>query len=386
MSRNGFKVIDSDMHIVEPADLWQRYMDPRFRDGAPVGSRSNIPRDIGVSLSHGMPSQHRDAQPHMLNWFRALREHMTPVEHEYEFAERRGFDGVSQLQAMDREGIDVAFLYPSRGLFVLGVDSSETAGSAGIDPALATDIARAYNDWLYDFMAPDRKRMYGAAMVAPHDVKAAVAETRRCVEKYGFKAIFLLPGQINKRPWHDPHYDALWAECEQLGIPVVFHGGGPDHLNDFGQGLYDKLMLWHTFSHSLGPMAALVSFAGGGVLERFPRLRAGFLEANCSWAPWLLARLDDHYEEYIGRFEVKLTKLPSEHFRDNCYVSVEADEKPARLLVDYIGDSNVVFSTDYPHPDSKFPHAVEKFLSMPLPDEVRRKFLWDNCARLYDIE
>ncbi len=311
---------------------------------------------------------------------------MTPVEHEYEFAERRGFDGVSQLQAMDREGIDVAFLYPSRGLFVLGVDSSETAGSAGIDPALATDIARAYNDWLYDFMAPDRKRMYGAAMVAPHDVKAAVAETRRCVEKYGFKAIFLLPGQINKRPWHDPHYDALWAECEQLGIPVVFHGGGPDHLNDFGQGLYDKLMLWHTFSHSLGPMAALVSFAGGGVLERFPRLRAGFLEANCSWAPWLLARLDDHYEEYIGRFEVKLTKLPSEHFRDNCYVSVEADEKPARLLVDYIGDSNVVFSTDYPHPDSKFPHAVEKFLSMPLPDEVRRKFLWDNCARLYDIE
>ncbi len=73
MSRNGFKVIDSDMHIVEPADLWQRYMDPRFRDGAPVGSRSNIPRDIGVSLSHGMPSQHRDAQPHMLNWFRALR-------------------------------------------------------------------------------------------------------------------------------------------------------------------------------------------------------------------------------------------------------------------------------------------------------------------------
>jgi uncharacterized protein len=145
-------------------------------------------------------------------------------------------------------------------------------------------------------------------------------------------------------------------------------------------------MLWHTFSHSLGPMAALVSFAGGGVLERFPRLRAGFLEASCSWAPWLLARLDDHYEEYIGRFEVKLSKLPSEHFRDNCYISVEADEKPAPLVVDWMGDDNVVFSTDYPHPDSKFPHAVDKFLSMPLPDQVRRKFLWDNCARLYAIE
>jgi uncharacterized protein len=384
--KNGFKVVDSDMHLIEPADLWQRYMDRKFRDCAPVGNNAPIPRNIGVDLSGGKPSQHPEAAPHMHNWFRALSAHMTPVEPEYEFAAKRNFDGESQLLAMDREGIDVAALYPSRGLFVLGVDSSETAGSNGIDPALATAIARAYNDWLYEFMAPDRKRMYGAAMVAAHDVKGAAAETRRCVEKYGFKSIFLLPGQINKRPWHDPSYDPLWAECEQLGIPVAFHGGGPDHLNDFGQGLYDKLMLWHTFSHCVGPMAALVSFAGGGVLERFPRLRAGFLEANCSWAPWLLARLDDHYEEYIGRFEVKLTKLPSEHFRDNCYVSVEADEKPAGMIVDYLGDNNVVFSTDYPHPDSKFPHAVDKFLSMPLRDEVRRKFLWDNCARLYNLD
>ena len=384
--KNGFKVVDSDMHLIEPADLWQRYMDRKFRDAAPMGNNAPIPRNIGVDLSGGRPSQHREAQPHMANWFRALSAHMTPVESEYEFAAQRNWNGESQVLAMDREGIDVAVLYPSRGLFVLGVDSSETAGSDGIDPELATAIARAYNDWLYEFMAPDRKRMYGAAMVAPHDAKAAAAETRRCVEKYGFKAIFLLPGQINKRPWHDPYYDVLWAECEQLGITVGFHGGGPDHLNDFGQGLYDKLMLWHTFSHCVGPMAALVSFAGGGVLERFPRLRAGFLEANCSWAPWLLARLDDHYEEYIGRFEVKLSKLPSEHFRDNCYVSVEADEKPCGMVIEYLGDNNVVFSTDYPHPDSKFPHAVDKFLSMPLRDEVRRKFLWDNCVRLYNLD
>jgi len=56
------------------------------------------------------------------------------------------------------------------------------------------------------------------------------------------------------------------------------------------------------------------------------------------------------------------------------------------MVVDYLGDNNVVFSTDYPHPDSKFPHAVDKFLSMPLRDEVRRKFLWDNCVRLYNLD
>jgi predicted TIM-barrel fold metal-dependent hydrolase len=199
MSHNGFKVIDSDMHIIEPADLWQRYIDPRFKDGAPAGSTAPGPRNINVDLSYGRSMMHPEVLPHTINWARALTKHMAPVEHEYEFAARRNFDGVSQLEAMDREGIDVAFMYPSRGLFVLGVDSSETAGSKGIDPALATAIARAYNDWLYDFLAPDRKRMYGVAMIAPHDVKAAAAETRRCVEKYGFKGIFLLPGQVNKR-------------------------------------------------------------------------------------------------------------------------------------------------------------------------------------------
>jgi len=110
------------------------------------------------------------------------------------------------------------------------------------------------------------------------------------------------------------------------------------------------------------------------------------LEGNCSWAPWLFARLDEHYEDYVGKYEVKLEMNPSEYFKRNCYVSVESDEATVKLYVDWLGNDNVVFSTDYPHADSKFPHAVEKLLTLPVSDESKRKFLWDNCARLYDIE
>jgi predicted TIM-barrel fold metal-dependent hydrolase len=195
-----------------------------------------------------------------------------------------------------------------------------------------------------------------------------------------------LPGIVNNRPWHHPAYDPLWEECQRLNVPVVFHGGGADFLTDFGLRLHDVMMMWHTFSHCLGPMSALVSFTAGGVFDRFPHLRAGFLEANCSWAPWLFSRLDDHYEEYIGRFEVKLERKPSEYFKSNCYVSVEPDEAPVSLYVQWFGDDNVVFSTDYPHPDSKFPHSIEKFLKLPLTETTKRKFLWDNCARLYALE
>ncbi len=77
--KNGFKVVDSDMHLIEPADLWQRYIDRKFRDAAPVGSTAPTPRNIGVDSTGGRPIQHREAQPHMLNWFRALAAHMAPV-------------------------------------------------------------------------------------------------------------------------------------------------------------------------------------------------------------------------------------------------------------------------------------------------------------------
>jgi len=381
MAHGGFKVIDSDMHVIEPPDLWQRYIDPAFKPIAPYGTNST-PRDISCYVGNRSAYRLEAIKP----WVGPIVSHTAPLEKDYEFAQRRGFDPVSQLEAMEREGIDVAVLYPSRGLFVLGFDSAETVGeSEGLEPRFAAAIARAYNDWLHDFCAADRKRLLAAAMIAPHDVPSAVDETRRCVEQLGFKSILLLPGLVNRKPWHHRDYDPLWASCEQLGIPVAFHGGGPDRLCDYGLGLHDSMMLWHSFSHSLGPMSACASFTAGGVLERFPKLKAGFLEANCSWAPWLMARLDDHYEDYIGRFEVKLALTPSEYFKRNCWVSVEADEKPARLFVDWFGDDNVVFSTDYPHPDSKFPHGVDKFLSLSLSDQTKRKFLWDNCARFYGV-
>ncbi len=381
MSHAGYKVLDSDLHLTEPIDLWQRYIDPAFKAQAPIGNNGGVRLD-GIELPGGKPLM----DPVAGKWFGPLREHMAPLNHLYAFALERNWDGVSQLEAMDREGVDQAILFPTRGLYVLGLDGSDVAGERGYEPALADAIARAYNDWLYDFCAPDRKRLLGAAMIAPHDVAAAVAETRRCVAELGFKAIYINPAYINRRPWHDPYYDPLWAVCEKLDVPVGFHGGGPCQVEDFGLGLAESgLMMWHTFSHALGPMAAAVNFTAGGVFDRFPKLRAAFLEANCAWAPWLMSRLDDHYCEYSGKFEYRLERKPSDYFRSKCYVSVEADEAASSLYVQWFGDDNLVFSTDYPHPDSKFPHSVERFLGLPLGDASKRKILWDNCARLYRL-
>src|SRR5262249_29683284 len=140
----------------------------------------------------------------------------------YREEEARGFDNVAQVGAMDKEGLDVAVLYSSRGLFFFSV--------GGFEPDFCTAIAQAYNNWMYGFFKGAPRRMYGAAIVAPHDVSAAAEEARRIVKELGFRSILMRPNHVNGRRWSDTYYDPLWAECQGLGIPVGFHEAGRVYL------------------------------------------------------------------------------------------------------------------------------------------------------------
>ena len=382
MTVNGLFVADSDMHVMEPADLWQRYMDPAWEHAAPVGL-TEIERDMRVKVKNSVVLRLGPMRPRA-----AGRPWKADQDAPYLHAEERGWDGKSQKMAMEMEHLDSAVMFPSRGLFVLSLQSTEHVGPDGLEPELASAIARAYNDWMYDFVidCDSPGRVFGAAMVAPHDVGAAVDELARNVER-GFKAAFLVPGLVDNKPWHHPKYDPLWREAERLDVPVCFHGGGTTYLKPdfaFSEQL-DKLMLWHPFNQPLGIMFVITCFTSGGILERFPSLRLGLLEGNCSWAPFMMYRLDEHWE-WTGKYEApEVLMKPSQYMLRNCFLSCEADEETARHYFEDFGDDNVVYSTDYPHADSKFPHATEAFLTLPFAESTKRKVLWDNYAKLYNL-
>jgi len=40
--KNGFKVMDSDLHTMEPDGLWERYLDEAFKPFAPRFLRSSV--------------------------------------------------------------------------------------------------------------------------------------------------------------------------------------------------------------------------------------------------------------------------------------------------------------------------------------------------------
>src|SRR4029434_7290579 len=179
MAHGKFEVLDSDIHIIEPPDLWTRCIDPAFRDRAPVGltedegdlrlAHAGKPwgRVSGVDADRGRRRQGRNYALNQQRW--------------RPYAER-GWTSKVQLEAMDIEGIDVAVVYPSRGLFALTVPD--------MDPRLGAAMARAYNDWLYEFCQENPERLIGAGMISPFDVNDAAAETRRGVRGRGLSACF----------------------------------------------------------------------------------------------------------------------------------------------------------------------------------------------------
>ena len=137
----------------------------------------------------------------------------------------------------------------------------------------------------------------------------------------------------------------------------------------------------------LAEMEAMGALIVGGVLERFPGLRVGFLEGNCGWLPWWLDRLDDQWKKYGGGEEIHLSAKPSEYFRRQCFIGTDVDEELLAVTIDKVGDDNIVMSVDYPHADGPFPDGIKEFLELPgVSLDSKRKIMWQNCLRLYDFD
>ncbi len=373
MAKNGFKIIDSDMHVMEPPDLWEKYIDKKYRDRAPRGVTSKNVRDLRLAHPDGSEWARTPTAPAPADTARGRNFE----EKQILFGDdaKRGWTSEVQLEAMDHEGLDIAVLYPTRGLRAM-VDER-------LDPPFAAAVARAYNDWMYDFCQRDPKRLIGAGMISPYSMEDAVSEARRCAEQLGFRAIFMRANPLVDQQWQSEYYEPLWDALEALNMSIGFHESTNTGKNQIGERLNPNFMLRRVFAQPLEQMLALGCFCGGGVLARHPKLRAAFLEANCSWLPWLLWRLDEAWELDGDVFAPQLKNKPSDYFRRQCVVSIEPDEVVANSVVEQFGSGNLVFSTDYPHVDSRYPEAVNYFLRLPLADEDKRKILWDNCAAYY---
>jgi predicted TIM-barrel fold metal-dependent hydrolase len=394
MSREGFLIMDSDLHLMEPEDLWARYLDEPYRANPPKffgaqkqklapnkEDKGNTDTIFGIEVQGQVIPAFANAQG-AIRQSRELARRSRARHPHFQVARARGFDPASTLAAMDIEGIDVAVMYGTRGRQILMHDD--------LAPDYAAALARAYNNWAHEYCQSHPERLRFAGQVAMHDVGLAVEEARRCVNELGAVAIIGTPNPVNGLHLHDEAVEPLWNELERLNVPIGFHPTGNSSLKDdvgrrfVGHNNYQPIA--HAARGPMELMMAMASMTTGGVLERHPQLRCAFLEGTAGWLGWWLWRLDDHWEKFGPGCEQQLSMLPSEYFKRQCYIALDVDEEPAVEVIKEIGAEYFVCSTDYPHPDGAFPEAFKQFFGLPLSDDQRRKILWENCARLYQIE
>ena len=374
--RDGFKVIDADRHILEPSDLYARYLPEKFRSRVRVEGPNQTIRYVDgerVSDSDQRPGREVEDYGYIFAGNQRWRETFAD-------ALAAKFDPASNLRDMDREGVDVSVLFPTLGLYIMWRDN--------LDPELSAAICRAYNTWLSEYCSYDKRRLYGVALIPLQDPDRAVTELKYAREKLGLVGIFWRPNKLCGRTLSSPDYFPIYQTASDLGVAVCVHEGARTVLPQAGADRYSEFGR-HVACHPLEQMLACLNLCADGVLERFPRLKVAHLETGCGWVPFWLERMDEHWEHQSHGAAKTTKEKPSFYFKRQCWVSCEAGEELAPTFVEHIGDDYLTIATDYPHSDciGKFPDLTVGALSAntKLSSESRRKILWDNPVKLYGL-
>lgn len=375
-----FKVIDADAHMHEPRYLWERYIEPKYRDQVPkvafMDGNFMVYEPDGKFITK---SEIQAAPPESAR--RAMEE-------KYGEAYRQWWSPEIRLRDMDRFGWDIQVLLPT------GNNGNFAYRVALKDVQLGAAMCRAYNNWCHDYCRADAKRLKFVAVLPGSDVDEMVKEARRAVAELGAVSVrnpFLPQGK-----WlHELEYDALWSLACDLDFPIAAHGEYRQRrfqpFRDLeGERRGDMELALRGLNHALGfpcdNMATLGHFIFTGILERFPKLRLAVLESNSGWLPFWLGRMDDHTH---GRNSVMgqskyLSMLPSEYFMRQCSIACDSDERALKYVVEELKGDNIVWNTDYPHPDAIEPSkALAEFDAQPIAHEAKRKILWDNAVKLF---
>ena len=369
--------VDADSHVLEPPDLWERYLEPRYRDRAirirqtPEGEQLIVDGEVlmqGRLASLGGVEQEAAA---------LFRNPMVPY---LDTCPAASMDTTARVALLDDWGVDAGVTFPTIGILW---DKEE-------DPHLAMAYARAYNNWQWDFASPALDRIIPIAQVPLYDPALALTELRRCL-KLGFKGMFLAPERVcGKRPSH-PDFDPLWAELEQADLPVCIHliVRFKRQVGLAGADWYDRSEGINTvFAFGLGGTMQLIpaisSMVCDGLFDRFPRLKVLVVEAGAGFAAYVMDRLDEKFDRFSAF--APLRHKPSDYFRRNLWYVMDPQERSIDAQCDLVGEDRFLWGSDYPHIDSHITAADEVRASLAGMTEHRRRLvLGENARKLFAL-
>ena len=389
--------IDADGHVLEHPSEMQDFAPAAYRDRIwhietdekgvdwMVMDKQRLPANgLALAGTAGMSGEDRE---------RALRGELRYTE-----VRPAAWNAPARLADMDQDRIAKSVLYPT---LLLGIQGHPDADFADVQ-------CRAYNDWLSAHVQQGAGRLFGVAIVPQQDIERAAAEIRRAASLPGIVGVLIRPNPTEDwKPFSDPVYDPIWRAASDTGLPIGLHPFLDAQLPGACQGMrlnrlrtgsiaipdrdgiaIDNIFFTQALSNPFDMMASMAFLLAGGVCERFPELRLIFLEANGGWLVSWLERLDHHAE--IFSWDVPDLKLPpSEYFKRQCWISFDPDESTLDFTArsPLCGADRIIWASDYPHPDAKFPGTTEELsraiAELPQADQVR--IAGANAEELYGI-
>lgn len=316
-------IVDADAHWMEPAGLWSRH-------GLPIeGVGWNGLRVNGVDLLD---------EPHLRAGPDDPLAYVTGLARVY--GSPPPWSAEQYVGMLDREGIDMAVLFPTRALGLLGSELSR--GHLLSACAYYGDAVDAFVAGAGGRLRPVGLLPLAAPSLCPTFVEEAKAR--------GFVGVVARPNPIAGLWLEDEELEDVWAAVAESGLPLIFHEG-TGASTFLGQARVHTYLAAHAMSHPFEMMAAALAFTAGGILHRHPCLRVGFFESGAWWVPGWMNRLDDHATGILGR-EYALPELPSRYFMRQCAVTLDAGETAPNLWT-----RACLYASDLPHGDSAFPHS-----------------------------
>ncbi len=359
-----YRFVSADSHVAEPADLWLNYIDPKFRPKAPHLEHQPA-TDVFVceganTLPVGLIAGCR------------RKDHEVRKEGRYdEDIPRGGYDPHARIKEMEQDGLDAEVVYPtvSMGMFMLE------------DLEFQKACFGAYNTWVADYCNTYPDRIKGIAAVPLEDIEWAVGELHR-TRKLGLPGAMIARTPDGARPYHDSWYDPFWAAAQELGMPVSLHVATERRPK---QKTLTEIILNPTYIQKV-----FIDMVFSGFFDRFPRVKVLAVESDVGWAGNTIERMDWQYTRFRNlrpAGEMTCKRLPSEYFHNNIYYTFLRDASGIAIR-EVVGLENLMWSSDYPHHISTWPHSREiiERQSKGLPPEHERKIFCDNAVNLYGFK
>lgn len=374
------RIIDADSHFMEPLDLWERYIEPRFRsrclrferdakgahimvinehkriDGVGEFTMEDM---LGVGVGYGQKEEGKG-----LGTF----DYATAFNNSLE-------DMDARVRFLDLEGIESQFIYPTLGLMWEGQVT---------DPELAAAHCRAYNTWALEICSTHRDRLFPVGHFTLRHPEATVHELHR-LAKAGVRTVFVGALPVEGKSFGSPDFDPVWATAQDLdmavGIHLVVHRNytGHDWYQDRRPGF-----MYLSMNAIQDPRMALTTMVYDGVFERFPRLRVSTIEAASGWVVEWLDRLDYRYS-YMGH-SCQMQRPASAYFERNIWISADPTERLLPYMVELLGDHKFFIGSDFPHAEGFVdPIAKARRALAKLPEASVDKILGENAAQFFGV-